>query len=121
MLRRPVWHVRPAPGVPAPGSRIAPQPDFRTTVFPETVVNPLVHQHCQTSAPLLSAADIHTLSLLVPAWQTDAGALVRTFDFADYAATMAFAGAIGWLAVRENHHPDLGIHFNRVIIALLHP
>ena len=79
-------------------------------------MNPLVHQHCQTSAPLLSAADIHTLSLLVPAWQTDAGALVRTFDFADYAATMAFAGAISWLAVRETHHPDLGIHFNRVVV-----
>ncbi|MCG9057404.1 4a-hydroxytetrahydrobiopterin dehydratase [Laribacter hongkongensis] len=79
-------------------------------------MNPLVHQHCQTSAPLLSAADIHTLSLLVPAWKTDAGVLVRTFDFADYAATMAFAGAIGWLAVRENHHPDLGIHFNRVVV-----
>ena len=29
---------------------------------------------------------------------------------------MAFAGAIGWLAVRENHHPDLGIHFNRVVV-----
>ena len=40
--------------------------------------------------------------------------LVKTFRFADYYETMAFVNAVAWIAHREDHHPDLSVHYNRV-------
>jgi 4a-hydroxytetrahydrobiopterin dehydratase len=47
-------------------------------------------------------------------WEEVEGALERTFRFADFAAALAFVNRVGELAERENHHPDIEIHWNRV-------
>lgn len=48
-------------------------------------------------------------------WQlTEHGqALCKTVQFSDYYQTMAFVNALAFIAHRENHHPDLGVHYNR--------
>ena len=43
-------------------------------------------------------------------------ALSRTFRFKDYYATMAFVNALAWIAHREDHHPDLGVHYDRAVV-----
>lgn len=43
----------------------------------------------------------------VPGWTTDGGALQRTFRFADYRATIAFANAVAQIAEQHDHHPEL--------------
>ena len=52
----------------------------------------------------------------LPGWSLDEGgqALVREFRFPDYHHTMAFVNALAYIAHREDHHPDLGVHYNRV-------
>ena len=42
------------------------------------------------------------------------GALEREFLFRDFAEALAFVNRVGELAERENHHPDIEIHWNQV-------
>jgi 4a-hydroxytetrahydrobiopterin dehydratase len=49
----------------------------------------------------------------VPDWQVDGTTLRRTFTFAGWPETLAFVGALGWLAHREDHHPVLTVAYRR--------
>jgi 4a-hydroxytetrahydrobiopterin dehydratase len=52
----------------------------------------------------------------LPGWSAvEAGAaIVKTFRFPDYYRTMAFVNALAYIAHAQDHHPDLGVHYNRV-------
>lgn len=51
-------------------------------------------------------------------WQLieDGMAISRTFSFTDYYRTLAFVNALAFVAHREDHHPDLGVHYNRCVV-----
>ena len=44
------------------------------------------------------------------------GALQRDFEFRDFAEALAFVNRVGELAERENHHPDIAIHWSKVTL-----
>lgn len=81
----------------------------------------LAARHCQ---PLrgpgnrLDAAAVAARLAALPDWslQEDGAAIGRTFEFPDYYRTMAFVNALAFIAHREDHHPDLGVHYNRVVV-----
>jgi 4a-hydroxytetrahydrobiopterin dehydratase len=50
----------------------------------------------------------------VEGWAEIEGALEREFRFRDFKEALAFVNEVGELAERENHHPDVEIHWNRV-------
>ena len=52
----------------------------------------------------------------LPGWSAvEAGAAIaKTFRFPDYYRTMAFVNALAYIAHAQDHHPDLGVHYNRV-------
>lgn len=80
---------------------------------------PLARAHCtprQGDAHRLADARVRELLPEVPEWRLaeDGRALVRTFRFDDYHRTMAFVNALAFIAHREDHHPDLGVHYDRV-------
>ena len=52
-------------------------------------------------------------------WKIEAGELVRTFQFADFRASLRFVNAVGELAEQAGHHPDIDIRYNRVRLALV--
>lgn len=70
------------------------------------------------SEHMLDATRIERLLTLVPEWSLveHGRALRREFAFADYYRTMAFVNAIAFLAHAEDHHPDLGVHYNRCVV-----
>ncbi|HEY5956189.1 MAG TPA: 4a-hydroxytetrahydrobiopterin dehydratase [Polyangiaceae bacterium] len=76
----------------------------------------LVSRHCVACeggvAALSESAILDRLQHL-PEWKllSDGRAIEREFRFENYATTLAFANAVAWLAVRENHHPVLEIHY----------
>jgi 4a-hydroxytetrahydrobiopterin dehydratase len=43
-------------------------------------------------------------------------AIRKTFCFADYYRTLAFVNALAFVAHREDHHPDLGVHYDRCVV-----
>ena len=52
-------------------------------------------------------------------WQSTRGELRRTYDFGSFTDSLRFVNEVAALAERESHHPDIGLHFRRVTIALL--
>jgi len=49
-------------------------------------------------------------------WAEVDGALEREFRFADFAAAIAFVNRVAALAQAEDHHPDIGVRWNRVTL-----
>jgi len=43
-------------------------------------------------------------------------AIEKAFAFADYHQTMAFVNAVAFIAHRQDHHPDLSVHYNRCVV-----
>ncbi len=82
---------------------------------------PLAQAHClprRGSEHKLSEARVRELLPEVPGWELveEGHALSKTFAFRNYYETMAFVNALAYLAHREDHHPDLGVHYNRCVV-----
>ena len=43
-------------------------------------------------------------------------AIEKTFVFPNYYETMAFVNAVAFVAHRQDHHPDLSVHFKRCVV-----
>jgi 4a-hydroxytetrahydrobiopterin dehydratase len=53
------------------------------------------------------------------AWAEQGDALVRDFEFPDFAAALAFVNEVGRLAEAQGHHPDISVHdWNQVRLTL---
>lgn len=63
-------------------------------------------------------ADIQRLLDQLPGWSViEKGAAIgKTYVFENYYRTMAFVNALAFIAHREDHHPDLGVHYNRCVV-----
>ena len=66
----------------------------------------------------LTEARVRELLPQVPGWEVreDGQSLSRTFRFDDYYRTIAFVNALAFIAHREDHHPDLSVHYDRVVV-----
>ncbi len=51
-------------------------------------------------------------------WELDEAGkdISRSFKFKNYYETMAFVNALAWIAHGEDHHPDLQVGYNRVLV-----
>lgn len=82
---------------------------------------PLAQAHCLPRRGIehkLTEARVRELLPDVPEWERCEGgiALTRTFRFGDYYHTMAFVNALAYMAHREDHHPDLSVHYDRCVV-----
>lgn len=72
---------------------------------------------CEGGVPRLTAAQVEAFHVQVPKWAVcEDAALERTFRFENYWQTMAFTNAVAWIAHQEDHHPDLSVHYNHVVV-----
>jgi 4a-hydroxytetrahydrobiopterin dehydratase len=46
-------------------------------------------------------------------WIIEDRKLVKVYPFTSYYQTMAFVNALAWISHREDHHPDLGVGYNK--------
>lgn len=81
----------------------------------------LADAHCiarRGSEHRLSEARVRELLPEIPGWELaeQGRALIKTFSFPDYYRTMAFVNALAYMAHGEDHHPDLGVHYNRCVV-----
>ena len=53
---------------------------------------------------------------LADGWLRVDGALQKAYEFSDFHHTMAFVNALAWIAHREDHHPDLSVHYGRCVV-----
>jgi 4a-hydroxytetrahydrobiopterin dehydratase len=54
----------------------------------------------------------------VPAWTEAGGQIQRTYQFADFLASMAFVEKVADYAERVQHHPDILIRYNKVTLSV---
>jgi 4a-hydroxytetrahydrobiopterin dehydratase len=50
----------------------------------------------------------------LPGWSVGSGSIQKQFRFKSYLAGLEFAYAVGKIAEREDHHPDILIRWRRV-------
>ncbi|MGH7144860.1 MAG: 4a-hydroxytetrahydrobiopterin dehydratase [Planctomycetota bacterium] len=68
---------------------------------------------CEGGTPPMSAKAVKDGLKQLPGWKLLHGAIAKTYSFKDYHQTMAFVNATAWISHRENHHPDLGVYYNK--------
>jgi 4a-hydroxytetrahydrobiopterin dehydratase len=67
----------------------------------------------------LSPSEAESRLAALPHWAIESGELIRTFQFSDFRAAIAFVNQVAELAEAAGHHPDIDIRYNRVRLALV--
>lgn len=67
---------------------------------------------------LLPTNTVRVYLKALPDWELveNGHVICKTFHFQDYYQTIAFVNALAFIAHRENHHPDLAVHYDRVAV-----
>lgn len=68
--------------------------------------------------PLLSDIEIHRRLAELPGWQRHGDTIRRTFTFAGFPEAAAFVQRLVAPAEAMEHHPDVDVRYNRVIVTL---
>jgi 4a-hydroxytetrahydrobiopterin dehydratase len=77
----------------------------------------LAAMHCRPGVPRLADAELQAELANLPGWTRSGERIEKTFRFADYHATIDFVNAVATIAHVEDHHPDLGVHYDRCVVA----
>lgn len=68
----------------------------------------------------LSATELVAKLALLENWKLDGDgpsvAIEKSFHFRDYFETMAFVNGVALVAHRQDHHPDMSVHYNRCTV-----
>src|SRR5437868_14514774 len=67
---------------------------------------------------LATDTEIQAALAELPGWKRQNNSLQKTFDLKGFKAAMAFAGTVGELADRADHHPDILIQYSKVTLTL---
>ncbi len=54
----------------------------------------------------------------LPGWAADGAWITREYQTDGWRTTMLVVGAIAFVAEAANHHPDLGVHWGKVVVRL---
>lgn len=81
-----------------------------------TTVSELRARQCAPQTQALPFSHIHDLLTLLDGWQYQEQAIVRSFSFPDYAATLAFVQHIAPMIHEQDHHPELTITYNHCTV-----
>jgi 4a-hydroxytetrahydrobiopterin dehydratase len=75
---------------------------------------------CKQGEPPLSEGRIRELAKAIPGWILVPGEqkLQREFKFRDFGGAVAFVAKVAGIAEKEDHHPDILIHYNRVTLTV---
>ncbi len=66
----------------------------------------------------LTPKEVRTAAALVPQWTRRGKVLTRTLTLTDFRAALTLVNAIGRVAEKAGHHPDIAISWNRVRLDL---
>lgn len=68
-------------------------------------------------ATALTDAELIAHLALLPDWQQVGNEIRRTYAFKNYYETLAFVNASAWISHREDHHPDMSVHYNKCVVS----
>ena len=68
---------------------------------------------------VLNDSEIQKALASLPGWERNGTAIQRAFQFPDFKAAMVFVNQVADAAEQANHHPDIDIRYNKVVMALV--
>jgi 4a-hydroxytetrahydrobiopterin dehydratase len=71
------------------------------------------------SMATLTPEQVATELIATPGWLVSDGQLTRTVTRKDFRDALLFVNAVGFLAERAGHHPDIAIAWNAVTLSLM--
>ena len=83
----------------------------------------LQKQNCKPlkgSEHALHPDEKHRLIVELPGWRFGDGEadIGKEFKFPDFVHALSFVNAIGWIAEKENHHPDIELSWGKCAVRL---
>lgn len=75
---------------------------------------------CAAGTPPLKPQEIEKLLKQLPSgWEVNEDKKIsKTFKFKNYPDTLAFVNRAALIAQEEGHHPDMEVHYGRVVVEL---
>ncbi|MBM3885379.1 MAG: 4a-hydroxytetrahydrobiopterin dehydratase [Gemmatimonadetes bacterium] len=71
-----------------------------------------------TRPTLLTDAELEARLIALPAWRRTGNTITRTITFAGFPEAVAFVTRLVEPAEAMQHHPDIDVRYNRVVITL---
>lgn len=68
---------------------------------------------------VLTDADVQQALAAIAGWERSGVAIRRTFEFPDFNEAMRFVNQVAAVAEQANHHPDIDIRYNKVVLFLV--
>ena len=81
-----------------------------------TMLLALAAMRCRPNALRLASDELEAHLATLTGWTLAGDRIEKTFPFANYHETMAFVNALAWISHAEDHHPDLGVHYNKCVV-----
>ncbi len=69
-------------------------------------------------ADLIDPANLDNFAKKVPEWEIDGDNLIRTFEFDEFMEAIDFVNSVAEIAEEAQHHPDIDVRFNTVMLTL---
>jgi 4a-hydroxytetrahydrobiopterin dehydratase len=66
----------------------------------------------------LSDIEIHRALSSLPGWSRKGNELLKTYEFRTFGDAIAFVGRVAPIADGRDHHPDIDIRYNKVLLHL---
>ncbi len=73
---------------------------------------------CESEGTPLSEDEAKRNLEQIPNWKLNGKKIEREFVFKDFKGAMKFVNTVADLAEGEGHHPDIHIHWNKVLLEL---
>jgi 4a-hydroxytetrahydrobiopterin dehydratase len=68
--------------------------------------------------PLLTQKQIEIKLKTIKGWKAAGSKITKSFKKKDFVRAMGFVNSVALLAEKANHHPDIDIRWNMVIVTL---
>jgi 4a-hydroxytetrahydrobiopterin dehydratase len=69
-------------------------------------------------ADLLNAQDIKAWLKKLPEWELEKKHIERLFEFDEFVQAIDFINSVAEIAEDEEHHPEIDIRYNKVLLKL---
>jgi 4a-hydroxytetrahydrobiopterin dehydratase len=67
----------------------------------------------------LTSQQVETELATAPGWALEGGEITKTVTRKDFRDALLYLNAVGYLAEKANHHPDVAVSWNKVTLTLV--
>lgn len=68
--------------------------------------------------PIIDDAQLEQFLVSNPSWTVEGESISRTVRYPDFVGAIGFVNRVALLAERADHHPEIDIRWNKVVVTL---